>query len=150
MQMYKKLPLPKKLKKAIIWFGNQRFLVGVIGVIVNEHNKVLLLKHTYRTRPWGMPGGWLNAEEPQQGIIREIFEETKLIVKINRIIKTEYADNPSSINIYFGGYISDGKFSRSEEISDYGFFGVNEFPEDLPYDQRTFLTEYLEQYKADS
>lgn len=51
--LWKVLPIPKNLRSKIMWFTNDRFLVAVLGLITNEKDEILLLKHTYRSEPWG-------------------------------------------------------------------------------------------------
>lgn len=61
-----------------------KFTAGVVGVVVNEQNQVLLVEHVYHAdEPWGLPGGWLERNEPPaQGVQREILEETGMEVEI--------------------------------------------------------------------
>lgn len=58
--------------------------VGVYGCILNSEHKLLILKRAaFDTSPnlWEMPGGTLElGEEIQNGIIREIKEETGLAI----------------------------------------------------------------------
>lgn len=71
-----------------MWLINQKFLLGVAGVVVDERGFVLLLRHTYRPRyPWGLPSGWVKRrEQPHEALLREIHEETRLKAEICRIV----------------------------------------------------------------
>ncbi len=31
----------------ILWFAHAKFVIGVSGVILNEHNQILLLRHRF-------------------------------------------------------------------------------------------------------
>jgi len=137
--LYKKLPLPMSVKNSIVYRANKHFLVAVLGLITNSDGKILLLYHTYRKDPWGIPSGWIEDEEPDEGLKREIFEETNFIAGIDKIIRTEYAKNPRRINLYFRGHIKSGEFRPCEEISDYGFFDIDSLPENLSKDQMDLI-----------
>lgn len=143
VKLYKKLPLPLSVKKKVIWYGNRRFLVSVQGIILNHKNEVLLLKHTYRKKPWGIPGGWLEYEHPSQGLIREIYEETNFEITVTNVIKTEYASSQNAINIIFSGKYINGEFTPNSEISEYGFFDGNNLPDGLPDKQRNEILNFL-------
>jgi 8-oxo-dGTP pyrophosphatase MutT (NUDIX family) len=53
---------------------------GVAVVCLDSSSRVLLLRHVFHpTKPWGLPGGWLNkGESPQDCALRELREETGL------------------------------------------------------------------------
>ena len=136
-----------RVKNMIVYRANKRFLVAVLGLITNGDGNVLLVYHTYRKDPWGIPGGWIEDEEPSDGLKREIFEETNFIVEIDGLIKTEYAKNPRRINLYFRGHITGGVFKACAEVSDYGFFDIYSLPEDLSVDQKNFITSELKYIK---
>ena len=138
--LYKKLPFPLSFKRMIVYRANQRLLVAVLGIIINHEGKVLLLNHTYRkAEPWGIPSGYIEKENPGDGLKREIFEETNFIIDIDKIVHTEYGDNPPRINIYFSGRLKSGIFKSCEEIFDYGFFDSKDLPEYMPDYQKDLI-----------
>ena len=50
-------------------------------VIVVSNNKVLLLKGWYGSNKWMLPGGGINwGESERAGAIRELYEETKILI----------------------------------------------------------------------
>jgi 8-oxo-dGTP diphosphatase len=142
--LWKKLPIPKVLRSKIMWFTNDRFLVAVLGLIQNEQNEVLLLNHTYRSEPWGIPSGWLEYEDPFIGLQREIFEETGFNVKVTNVINIKHTPRPHRIDIYCSGKILEGKFKKSPEISEFGFFNKDNLPEGLPNHQKKLILGFLE------
>jgi 8-oxo-dGTP diphosphatase len=129
-KLWRVFNLPKGLQLFIMRIFNDEFLVGVTGVIVNDKNEVLLVKHTYRQTAWSLPGGYLKGgEHPIEGVQREILEETGLTVKIEKIIKTGHDSNSARLDIScFGKYIS-GTFTPSAEVSVHGFFAFTDLPE---------------------
>lgn len=128
-KIWRMLKLPKHVQLFIMRLTNDAFLVGVTGIIVNTHNEVLLLKHTYRQTPWSLPGGYLKAgEHPLEGMEREIFEETGLQVKGEKIIRTSHDRDTARLDITcFGRYVS-GTFVESAEVIELGFFAFDSFP----------------------
>lgn len=60
-----------------------RFTAGVVGVLLNNADEVLVVEHVFHSkRPWGLPGGWVNRNELLTAAIeREFIEETGLAVK---------------------------------------------------------------------
>lgn len=142
--LWRYLPIPKKMKKYFVKQASRQFLVAVLGIIENEKGEVLLLKHTYRSEPWGIPSGWMEYEEPENGLVREIYEETQLKVEINGLLKATYLDDPHRVDLYYRGRIvSGGKFKPSYEVSEYGFFDIDGLPDGLPANQKKIITNVL-------
>ena len=132
IMLYKSLPIPIVIKKWIIWRANKHFLVAVLGIILNAENKILLLKHTYRRKmPWGIPSGWLEYEDPEAGLAREIHEETNYKVEIGKLIYTEYVKTPHRINLFYIGRYISGEFVGNAEISECGFFAIDNLPDGI-------------------
>jgi 8-oxo-dGTP diphosphatase len=74
----------------ILWLKHDTFMIGVTGVVLDDHDRVLLLKHRFwKDCPWGTPSGYLErGESVEDGFAREVAEETGLVVgdvKINSV-----------------------------------------------------------------
>lgn len=139
VKIYKGMPISLNFKKKIIWFANRRFLVAIQGIILNDKGEILLLKHTYRDSPWGMPGGWMNYEQPQEGLEREVFEETSLKIKSEQVLDVSYGNKPHRVDIYIKGTFIGGEFKKSAEVSDYGFYKIGEWPDGMPDNQKRII-----------
>ena len=146
LTLWKKLPIPKPVRLFLLRRLNDNFIIGVTGVIFNNKNQVLLVKHTYRRVAWSLPGGYLQAHEhPKKGLAREILEETGFTVRIIRIITTK-TDKKGRLDIsYFGKYI-EGRFKKSPEVSHYKFVNPGDLPE-LLEDQYGQIAEGLQRKK---
>ena len=151
ISLYRKMPLPRRVKQTIVFRSNERFLVAVLGIITNDDGQVLLLHHTYtvdgKDEPWRIPSGYIEKEEPAEGLKREIFEETNFVVEIDKLLHSEYANHPPRINLYFSGRIKSGVFKPCEEVSEYRFFDIKDFPKYMPKDQKGMMEKVVDEYK---
>lgn len=129
LQLWKKLDMPKDLQLKIIRLFQNKFLVGVTGIIFDEKDQILLFKHTYRNVPWGLPAGFLKAHEhPVSGLEREIEEESGLIISIDKRVNIKIDQDASALDICYLGTFIGGDFKESSEVSEYGLFPVNNLP----------------------
>lgn len=65
---------------------NTLFQIRVTGVLI-EDDKILLVKQKLSSRNWSLPGGRLERKELlEEGITRELKEETGIETKISEII----------------------------------------------------------------
>jgi len=134
LSLWGRLPLPNRLRWAIVSLLVPKFAVGIAGVIFNAENEILLFHHTYRGKryPWGLPGGWLNPREnPTQCIVREIHEETGLNVRIIRPLIIENVLLVRHLTVTYQCEMIGGTFCPSAEVDTMQFFGRNALPEML-------------------
>ncbi len=128
-KIYKALHLPKGLQLFVMRFIQDRFLVGVTGIIFNDQNEVLLFKHTYRSHAWSLPGGYLKSgEHPREALEREIKEESGLVVSIDESLKTRTDRDTARLDMCYIGVLIGGDFGPTHEVSEYGFFTQDKFP----------------------
>lgn len=128
-KLWKALHLPKGLQLLAMRFFQDRFLVGVTGIIFNDKNEVLLFKHIYRSHAWSLPGGYLKAgEHPREALEREIKEESGLIVSVDESLKTRTDRDTARLDMCYTGILIGGDFIPTHEISEYGFFAQDKFP----------------------
>ena len=131
--LWKVLPLPRPLRRAYIAWTHPRFLIGVVALIRDDAGRILVLEHTYRRQhPWGLPGGYLQArEDPAQGLVREVQEETGLLVQIDRLLSAELfaADQ---LDLLFAATVLSGAQQTSPEVRDWRYVSPAELSEILP------------------
>jgi len=103
---------------------------------VIKDNKILLVRER-EDDCWSLPGGWADVSEtPSQGIIREVFEESgyvvnspRLVVVKDRDVHPYYPKFPYHIyKMFFLCQFESGEAMTNIEISDIGFFGLDELP----------------------
>jgi len=108
----------------------ERILVAVGAIIQDDRNRILLVKHKkerggYWQRKWICPGGALEfGEEIEQGIRREIKEETNLEIELvkpllpfERIVKLDEGEN---LHVIYIDYIARLMGGELEVGSDAG------------------------------
>lgn len=128
-KIYKALHLPKNLQLFIMRFFQDQFLVGVIGIILNDNKEILLFKHSYRSHAWSLPGGYLKSgEHPREALEREIKEESGLIVSIDESLKTRTDRDTARLEMCYIGVLIGGDFTPTSEVSEYGFFSQSKLP----------------------
>jgi len=126
---------PAWLQEALSRIVRPLFQVFVAAVVFNQEKQILLIKSTYqRLHPWGLPGGSLDHGESAEGAIaREMLEETGLRVEIEKFlfVKTWL---PDRLGLYYLCSINDGEFHPSEEVSELGYFSIENLPDVRPLD----------------
>lgn len=142
LKIWRLLPYSFWLRSRLVWLITQKFLVGVVGLILNEDNEVLLLHHTYRKEyPWGLPSGWIKkGEQPQEAIRREILEEIGVNVRVLKTLKVENDRKWARLEFVFYCAVVDGKIRPSAEVTKAEYFPLDKLPVLLP-SQRKFILE---------
>lgn len=125
-----RLPFPGPLRWGMLWAVNQKFLVGAGAVVLDDCQRVMLFKHTYREDYlWGLPGGWLQkGEDPARAVEREVLEETGLEVCITRALRVETGRRYPALDITYLGRCLGGTFRPSAEVSEVGYFTLDDLP----------------------
>lgn len=136
------LRLPKSIQLSILRLFQDQFLIGVTGIIFNDKNEVLLVKHTYRGN-WSLPGGYIKAKEhPKEGLEREIEEETGYVTSADERLKIRTDRDEARLDICYIGTHLGGEFRPSSEVSEAAFFPFESLPL-LPKDQLVFIEHAL-------
>jgi NADH pyrophosphatase NudC (nudix superfamily) len=125
--------VPMSLKWTVIRLFNVNFLVAVAGIITNDKDEILLLKHRYWiNQMWGMPGGYMvSGETAEEALQREVMEEVGLKLKDIQFVYAETSSNDRII--LFLKAKADGELGKidSKEILEAGFFIKDQLPSPL-------------------
>ncbi len=113
------------------------FLNFAAAIVLNEQGEILLQKRG-DFHAWGLPGGAIElGESAEEAMIREVYEETGFIVKVNNFlgVYTRYTnvypngDRAQSIAIFFICSIVSGNLHIDhDETLDLQFFAPAEAP----------------------
>lgn len=110
-------------------------IVGVAAIIFNEDGKILLVKRSPNiTFPglWCIPCGYLEYDEDvRAGIVREVEEETNLIIEPLEVF-TAHSNfhNPKqhTVGIWFLSKVVSGNPLAGDDASEIGWFDLAEPP----------------------
>lgn len=128
-KIYKKLRLPTNLQLSFMGLLQDKFLVGVTGIIFNAQDEILLVHHTYRHIPWSLPGGYIKGREhPKEGLEREIMEETGFIVSVDSRLKIQTDRDSPRLDICYVGEFISGDFKPNHEVTEAAFFAFDQLP----------------------
>ncbi len=106
-----------------------------VTAYILRSGKFLLLKRNTPPLIWGLPGGRMKPDEnPNDGLLREIMEETGLTVEVIAPVDIWYGNFGKGIFVsidYLAVYKS-GEVALSEEHSDYRWSSIESLRNDDP------------------
>ena len=107
------------------------------GALVEQDGKLLLLQRTHAPfrHCWNLPAGYAEINEsPPQTVIREVYEETGLLVEAESLVDVYFfADDPrgNGILIAYRCRAVGGELKETPEGVQPTFFAVGDIPENL-------------------
>ncbi len=130
------------------WRLRRGMTLGVRGLACDEHGRVLLIRHTYRTG-WFLPGGGVESGETAlTAVVREMAEEGGVEADGQPRLFGFYANHASFKNDHVAVYwlerwrpcapLANG------EIAERGFFALDALPEGVSQGTRRRLAEVFE------
>ena len=127
--------LPRRVQEVLSRVIRPLFQVFAAAVIFDENKNIFLVKSTYqRIHPWGLPGGSLEyGEHPEEAVIRELWEETGFDVCIDKFLLVS-SWVPDRVGLYYLCRITAGTFHSSDEVSEFGYFSLENLPDIRPLD----------------
>lgn len=132
LQLYRWLP--RRVRLAITHAAAPSFTVGAICVIERADGRVLLVRHSYRSR-WGFPGGLVNrGEDVGDTARREAREEVGLDIELVGEPAVVVAPKPRRVDVVYrckprDGADPDSARPMSPEITDVRWTARDELPE---------------------
>ncbi|MBI2755990.1 MAG: NUDIX hydrolase [Chloroflexi bacterium] len=131
--VWREVPFPDGVRHLFLRILNPSFMIGAMALIQDEQGRILVLEHTYRKqRPWGLPGGWLKtAESPEQGLAREVYEETGYTVRVDALLAAEFLQR-SVLDLMYQCTVLSGTFHATDETAQERWVAPADLPELLP------------------
>jgi ADP-ribose pyrophosphatase YjhB (NUDIX family) len=110
----------------------------VVGSVIAHEGRVLLCKRAIEPRAgfWTLPAGFLEAhEQPEEGAMREAFEEANARIKLNGLIGIYTVKRLSQVQLMFSA-VFDGPetFAAGDETLEAAMFAWD----DIPWDNLAF------------
>ncbi len=109
---------------------------GVVGIIINDRDEVLILHRKLRWKGWEFPKGGVEDESEEDALLREIKEETgltgvKIIRKLPHTIKYNYPRSRSEYtgseqSVFLLRLLKDDAIKISDEHGDFKWCGFDE------------------------
>lgn len=116
-------------------------------IIVRKGNSILLIERKYEPKGWAIPGGFVNyGEKVEDAAVRELKEETGISVEDITLLGI-YSDpardkrGHTASAVYFA--TSDAEPLAGDDAKNAKFFLINELPEDIAFDHKQILEDYL-------
>ena len=105
---------------------------GCRVLVLDGEERVLLIRHSYGSGHWMLPGGGLSRrEDPETGARREVHEETAVLLHTALIIgRTDDALSPHETHLV-AGWTEDAPQPDRREILEAAFFALDALPEPL-------------------
>ena len=112
---------------------NGKIRLGCSAFILDESGEKVLLTQRADNGQWCLPSGGVDpGETVEETIIREVYEETGLHVRVTRLVGVysdpnklvEYPDGNKAhiVALSFAAEVVDGTLGLSDETTDYGYF----------------------------
>ncbi len=103
---------------------------AVYGILFNQNKTEILLVKRRDLPVWVLPGGGLDeGENPQEGVIREVEEETGLKVEVIRQVAEYHPVNKmTQKTFFFECKALSGEAKPSSESKEVVFFPLNRLP----------------------
>jgi ADP-ribose pyrophosphatase YjhB (NUDIX family) len=133
----------------VYWRFARGMTLGVRAVVLDDQNRVFLVKHSY-VSGWHLPGGGVETGETlREALRRELAEEGRI----------ELSGEPALLGIYLNSHVSrrdhvavylvrqfrqDRLPEPNHEIIDTGFFATDALPSDTTTGTRLRIAEAVE------
>lgn len=131
--------LPVRWQRRFMSAANDRFLVGVTGLGIDDKGQVLLARHRFGAPQWRFLGGFLHPRERvEDALAREILEETGLVVEVGPILEVVTGYRWERVELVFAYRVTSGSVALTAEVAELRGFPATELPE-VRADQRGLI-----------
>jgi 8-oxo-dGTP diphosphatase len=105
------------------------------ALVVRADGRVMLTRRAFEPRAgwWDLPGGFLEpGEHPEEGVVRELREETGLEVRPRRLIGIYMdvygAEGDATMSVTYECEVVGGVERAADDVAEIGWFGPEELP----------------------
>lgn len=119
--------LPRRMRRLAMRLGMPRVSVGACALVQDAHGLLLLARHTYRKRPWGLPGGLIGRDEqPHVALARELQEELGVEAVIGSLVYAETYLPAQHLTLYYTATLHGTPRADGVELDDLRFVTLEE------------------------
>jgi 8-oxo-dGTP pyrophosphatase MutT (NUDIX family) len=135
--------------RRVWWQVRRPIVVGAAGLVIDDAGRVLLVRQSYASRRWTLPGGGIKRGETMlECALREIKEEAGITATDpdNVSLLGIYANFTQGKSDHLAVYVVrdfDQRDTSDLEIANAGFFPLDELPEPASGATRRRIDEYL-------
>ncbi len=125
----------------VLWIAHHKFIIGVSGVILDDQQRILLLRHRYwKAGSWGLPSGYVEHQEKlEEALCREVWEETQYKIQVQSLIRIVSGYKLRLEASYLGQFIGGELHLDPKEVMEARFFARDELPEGLLASHREII-----------
>jgi ADP-ribose pyrophosphatase YjhB (NUDIX family) len=120
---------PARWQRRFLDASHDRFLVGVVGLGVDDEGRILLARHRFGSPQWRFLGGVLKRAESVEGALeRELREETKLTIEIGPIVEVVTGHRWQHVDVVLAYRVTGGTPALSGEVAELRGFALDDLP----------------------
>lgn len=134
---------PGLIRTRLTGIAQTKFTVSVGAIVTNDEGKILLLDHVFRPGSgWGIPGGFIEAnEEPETALRRELCEEIGLEIESVKLCRVQTYNR--HVEILFRARAGESGAVKSFEINKIGWFEIGQMPPQMNQNQKQIIKQIL-------
>jgi 8-oxo-dGTP diphosphatase len=124
-----------------LWLSQAKFMVAVAGVVFDERDRVLLLRHRFWPEgSWGLPGGYVQRGETlEAALARELREETGAALADVRLLRV-VSGYRLRVEVFYSARLTGGlRRLDPAEVLAAEFFPMAALPSGLLRSQRSLI-----------
>ncbi|MGQ9629878.1 MAG: NUDIX domain-containing protein [bacterium] len=123
--------------------------VPAVAGIATVGDKIVFVRRKYNPRAgyWCLPGGFEEySESPEEAVVREMWEETGLKVKVSRLREVLFVDDDSFkhlVIVFYEVEVMGGELRPGDDALEVGLFSLDDLPKDLAFTSHRIVLDNL-------
>jgi ADP-ribose pyrophosphatase YjhB (NUDIX family) len=125
----------------LLWLTQAKFMVGVVGVVLDDQDRVLLLRNRFwPDGSWGLPAGYARGGERfEDALAREVREETGCRIEDVRLVRLVSGYRLRAEAVFSARLLPGQPRPDGREVLEAGLYRVDALPPGLLRSHRAYL-----------